>query len=451
MRDDEKSKEQLLAELRDLRAYAGELERDRGARADKADRRLQKFLSLLLELAPAPIYMRSIDGHYLLVNQAWENTFQLPRDQVIGRLPQEIMSPETARLFDQTRHRVLANRAPLECEEAVQVRGERRVFRTVKFPLSNAAGQIEAVAGISIDITDQQQAHETLLATQERLRFLLSSTPAIIYTCQPAGDFGATFISENVATQLGYEAREFLEDSRFWLDRVHPDDFPCVLAALDRLWEEGQQTAEYRFRCRDGTYRWVHDQFDLVQDDTGEALEIIGFWIDVTERKRAEQALRESEIRFRAMIEKSWDGLSLVGRDGIIRYVSPGNTRTLGYAEGELVGRHIFDLVHAEDLPVVEALFAELLQHPGTTVGNQCRVRHQDGSWRYLEGTGTNLLSVPEVQAIVVNYHDITDRKLAQEKLQEYTDQLQTLSHRLMQAHEAERRHLARELHDEIG
>ncbi|MBM4308794.1 MAG: PAS domain-containing protein, partial [Deltaproteobacteria bacterium] len=98
-------------------------------------------------------------------------------------------------------------------------------------------------------------AKETVHVAQERLKYLLTSSPGIIYSCKPSGDYGATFISENIKKQLGYEAREFLQDSRFWVDRIHPEDVPRVLSELLRLFEQDYHTHEYRFVHKDGTYR----------------------------------------------------------------------------------------------------------------------------------------------------------------------------------------------------
>ena len=92
---------------------------------------------------------------------------------------------------------------------------------------------------------------------------------------------------------FGYEPREYLEGPGFWLDRVHPDDLPRILAEFPRLFELGRHAYEYRFRRKDGTYRWVSDELCLSRDESGEPLEVVGSWSDITERKQAEVALRE--------------------------------------------------------------------------------------------------------------------------------------------------------------
>ena len=131
-----------------------------------------------------------------------------------------------------------------------------------------------------------KKAETELWKSKERLSFLLKETPAVIYTCDAEPPYGATFISENVKAQTGYDAREFIEDSRFWADHIHPDDAPLILENLPRLFEKGRYAHEYRFLCKDGTYRWMYDQMTMVRDTEGKAQEIIGSWMDITDRKR---------------------------------------------------------------------------------------------------------------------------------------------------------------------
>lgn len=160
-------------------------------------------------------------------------------------------------------------------------------------------GKIDHVSGVLFDITASRQAAEALRSIRERLQFLLSVNPAVIYSCKPHGVYVATFISDNAATQLGYDPQEFLAAPDFWLRNVHPEDAPGLISDLPRLFESGVLTHEYRFRHQDGSYRWMRDEMRLVRDPAGNPLEIVGSMIDITPRKEAEDKLRESEKNLR--------------------------------------------------------------------------------------------------------------------------------------------------------
>jgi len=132
---------------------------------------------------------------------------------------------------------------------------------------------------------------------------------------------------------------------------------------------------------------------------------------DETARKQAEESLYANATRFRALIENSTDVVALAGADGSLSYVSPSISRALGYTGQELVGQSLFDFVYPDDRPRLTARFAELTQRPADTRAGEYRALHKDGSWRWIEGVGSNLLAEPSVQAIVVNFRDITERK----------------------------------------
>jgi PAS domain S-box-containing protein len=144
-----------------------------------------------------------------------------------------------------------------------------------------------------MDITERNKSEQILQAAQNRLQFLLSVTPAVIYTCKADGDYSLTFISDNVAIQLGYEAHECLEDTYFWANHVHPDDAGAFFAKLAGLADcnASNDSYEYRFQHKDGTYRWMQDDPKLIRHEKGLSHEITGYLIDITARKTAEKAL----------------------------------------------------------------------------------------------------------------------------------------------------------------
>src|SRR5689334_21935778 len=121
-----------------------------------------------------------------------------------------------------------------------------------------------------------------------------------------------------------------------------------------------------------------------------------------------EKTLRESEQRFRALIENSRDAVALFAADGTILYGSPSTTQILGYKLEEFTGRNAFELIHPEDQPYVTQRLKMSAEQPRRHVSVYARVLHKNGQWRWLEGVFTNLLDEPGVHAIVNNYHDIT-------------------------------------------
>ncbi|CAG0928949.1 Sensor protein kinase WalK [Thermoflexales bacterium] len=145
------------------------------------------------------------------------------------------------------------------------------------------------------------------------------------------------------------------------------------------------------------------------------------------DKRQAEQSLTDNEKLFRALIEHSSDVVTLLDAAGRIVYTSPSITRILGYAVEDYVGRNSFDLVHPDDVEMERQDFLHLQQLPQATIDLAVRVRHRDNTWRNLEGTATNLLNEAGVNALVVNFRDVTDRKQAETALIESNAQFRTL------------------------
>ncbi|MFQ5931638.1 MAG: PAS domain-containing protein [Nitrospiraceae bacterium] len=145
---------------------------------------------------------------------------------------------------------------------------------------------------------------EALKAVHDRLQYLLASSPAIIYTNQASGRLSCTFVSENFQAITGYRVDEARNDPRFWVSHLDPYDAPRVLSKVYRVIARGGGAVEYRFRHRDGRYRWIHDTLKVITDEAGRPVEIVGSWTDITERKQAEEELRQSERQVRRVLEE---------------------------------------------------------------------------------------------------------------------------------------------------
>lgn len=137
----------------------------------------------------------------------------------------------------------------------------------------------------------------------------------------------------------------------------------------------------------------------------------------IIRRKNAEDALKRSEEHFKTLIENSLDMISVLNRDGMIKYASPSHERILGYKSEELTGRNAFDFVHPDDFLRVKEAFKRAIENPFTIQSAEFRFRHKDGSWRFLESVGKSLLREDSIGGVIVNSRDTTERKKMEEAL----------------------------------
>jgi PAS domain S-box-containing protein len=140
---------------------------------------------------------------------------------------------------------------------------------------------------------------------------------------------------------------------------------------------------------------------------------------DITERRRAEEALKRSEERFRALVRYASDIIVILDAEGRILYESPAVERVLGFRPEERIGTDAFSRIHPDDLGTMRSRFADLLEDPNRRLSAEYRTRDSNGNWRHFEAIGTNLLEDPVIRGIVINTRDISERRRAEQALRD--------------------------------
>jgi len=295
------------------------------------------------------------------------------------------------------------------------------------------AGDLTARARLtgSEEISRLAQAFDQMAETLEQRQTLIHELPTTIYKAAFDEIGSSLYISPQIRGLLGFSPDEWLADPQLWVKQLHPDDRERALAEMVHLPVNGQRrfASEYRLLSRSGEVVWIHDQAQVVTDAAGRPLFRQGLLQNITERQQALAALQASREHFRALIENSFDALALSAADGTLLYLSPVATRILGYPTDELIGRNGLELLHPDDLEYVQSQQPRLLEKSGNTLTTLFRYRHQDSSWRWIESTTQNLLTEPNLQALVSNFRDVTERQqqeaLASEKLNGWVNELE--------------------------
>ena len=262
---------------------------------------------------------------------------------------------------------------------------------------------------------DTVEAREPSVVCEDQYRLLFDRSPLPAYIFD-AATLRVLAVNDAAVREHGGTRADLLARS---LKEIRPaDEVARLRQCLAGPAQEGEGSPRvWRHRDKDGTVGHALVAWERIQFDGRPTA--LALFEDVTESESAEELLRASERRFRALIERSWDAIVLVGEDRRVRYFSPSVSRISGYGVEEFIGRDVFDLVHPDDLTYVTHLFVRILQWPGSTLTAQFRCRHKDGSWRWLECTTTNLLEDSAVGSLVINSHDITERKQLDEALQQ--------------------------------
>ncbi|MBT4489328.1 MAG: PAS domain S-box protein [Rhodospirillaceae bacterium] len=230
------------------------------------------------------------------------------------------------------------------------------------------------------------------------------------------------FANRAYVEMLGYDSVEELMEKVVAIDVFPPYERDRVRERLGQRLTSGGQAEPFEADMvrRDGSIVTALIMGRRIEWHGKPA--ILSTFVDVTERTQAEEALKRSEERLRALIENALDTITIVGTDGTILFESPSVERVLGYKPEELVGRKVFDFLHSDD---VQAAIEALLRAPETPARVReivLRTRHKDGSWRHLQAIGRNLSNNPSVGGIVLNSRDITERVAAETQLRSERD-----------------------------
>jgi two-component system, sensor histidine kinase and response regulator len=313
-----------------------------------------------------------------------------------------------------------------------------RVLRTLG--IAPGDGDLQAVAEIvELALHDAARQHEkkeleriaeVQASAHAHLSRLLNASPAVIYCREAANNFQPTFVSDSIATLFDVTPREYFDNPDLWKERVHPDDIPRMSDWIDRTFTDTARSIEYRYRRKDGTYRWVHDRQHILRDSKGEPIEIIGSWTDVTERKEAEEARLAARQRLDLLLNASPAVIYCRRASGDFEptFVSESVTRLFGctprqYLDNPYLWR---SRVHPEDVARINAWVDRMFDSDKRAL--EYRIQRDDGAYFWVNDEQHVVRdNNGEPIEIVGSWTDITERKEAEAAREQARQQLDLL------------------------
>ncbi len=416
---------------------AAEIQRLKSEQAlQQSEQRFRAIFNSMFQL----IGLLNPDGTVLELNQTALDFIGLEQAQVVGKPFWELPWWNRSGALQQQLRAAISQASQGEFiryqVEATGVQGKTLTLDFSLKPVLDEQGRAILLIPEGRDISDRVSAQVQLQQTTERLQYLLSSSPAIIYSAEICGPYRATFMSENVQMILGYEAREFLENPNFWRDRIHPEDRDRLFGKIPNLLSQGTLSAEYRFLHADGSYRWLDDRMRSVADETGNTRECVGYWIDITERKIAQEAFQASQRRYQTLAEASPVGIFHTDAAGNCLYVNQRWCEITGISQVESLGPGWMSTLHPEDRSRVSQECHTASEHQ-VPFKSEYRFLHPDGKITWVMGqTIAETHPNGTLKGYIGTISDISDRKLAENDLLERSERdraLFTLFQRMRQ------------------
>jgi PAS domain S-box-containing protein len=390
---------------------------------------------LLAENSPDMIYFIDSGGYLRYINEYAAVSMKARPDDLVGKHLTDLFRPDIAQHHLEGILAVIRSGKPTRREmfEALPSGG---IWLEVRLtPLVDETGEVLGVLGLSHDISDRKNAEKALvrlsrldqealdIARMGHFEFDVASQTFIF------NDQYYALIGTTVEKAGGYTVPAATFAERF----VHPDDAHLVGEKIRAGIETADPRFESSFESRiirpDGTVMWMDVWFRIEKDPAGKTARFYGVNQDITGRKRAEEALQESEMKYRMLVENSNDIIYTISADGILTFVSPSWTTLLGYPTPEVIGRSFRQFVHPGDVPAYEAFLAGVVKTRERQSGIVYQVFHADGSIRVhtsnispvLNGKGT-------VVSYIGNARDITDMKQSENAIRESSRKLNLLN-----------------------
>jgi len=394
-------------------------------RAEEALKESEEKFSKAFRSSPNSMSITTFkDGIFLEVNDSFTRDNGYTREEVIGRSSKELKI--WAKLEERDRIlKVLRKQGQVRNEE-YSARTKSGEIRTMMFSAEpiNIAGEV-CILAVTTDITKRKQAEEALKTNEERFRLIADNSTDLISRIQIVPEIRTDYISPSCLRITGYKQEEFYTDPNLGLEMIHPEDREFFQKIVDPSKKTRKKSITVRLVRKDGRIAWIEQTHTIIFNERGELVAIHLIAHEITERKQAEEALRESEERFSKAFRSSPETIAITTfKDGRFLEVNDSFSRITGYTHEEVMGQSSTDIniwANAED----RARMLQLLKKNGKVDVEEFEFRMKSGEIRtwLFSAEKINIDGEPSLISITT---DITGRKRA-EKLQQDENYVLTL------------------------
>ena len=330
-------------------------------------------------------------------------------------------------------------------------RGETIWLSTSGVPIFDEDGRFRGYRGVGRNITSRKRAEMALRQSSEKYEVLVDSVEGIVWEAD-AATFAFTFVSPQAERLLGYPARQWLEEADFWRRHTHPDDVGWTAEfCLRATAEKRNHEFEYRMVAADGRVVWLRDLVSVVVEDDN-VVKLRGIMLDVTDRRNAEQALRESEKRFRGLTALSTDFYWETDSEHRFLTMAFGSSTKSAIPDHTYIGKRRWEIPCAAPGEEGWRSYRECVENRQPIRGFRLARQQPGGEIRHYEVDGDPLF---DASGSFRGYRgvgrDVTERLSVERALRESEQRIRALLQRLTHSQEAERRRIAADLHDLVG
>jgi len=309
-------------------------------RAERALRESEERFTLFMNHLPGVAFITDPDGCLVYANEAYGRLVGRRSEELIGLKRDGLFPTEAAACFTEQDQAVRSQKRTLAFDVAIPDAIDPRDWLTSKFPICRE-GSPTLVGGVSIDITERKRAEEALRQSEVLLKQITDTLEDAVWITDWASK-RTVFASPAFEKIWGRPVRDILDKPDDWANTIHPDDRARAWQTFLNLEQEGVYDEKYRIVCPDGSTKWIHDRGFPVRSEDGQVSRVVGIAQDITDQKRAEEALRESEERYKSLVDNIDLGICQVNSDYEIVMSNAAHDRMLHKSACDFLGKKCF-------------------------------------------------------------------------------------------------------------
>ena len=388
------------------------------------------LLQALMDNIPDTIYFKDTASRFTRINRAQVSVLGITKpEEAIGKTDLDFQDPVLARNFYEEEQRLIQTGEPLinRIEFNPTPDGQPRWFSATKVPIKNEAGHVIGMVGISHDITKRTLSEQALQEAETKYRTLVENMPAVVYVDLADESRNTIYINSQVQDMLGYSPEDWMTKPDLCVDIVHPEDSERMWKELDDSEARGRFACDYRYIAKDGRVVWVRDEAVLLKNEGGGPSVWQGMMLDITAQKEAEEALRQSEERFKLLAwatkDAVWDWDLQTNQiwwgEGLQKIFHYPSTTDQSSAEWRL------DHIHPEDRAKVNRVIGQALEGGMEFWSKEYRFQRKDGTYADIMDRGYILREdTGKANRMIGAMMDITERKYMETTLLQANEQM---------------------------
>lgn len=388
-------------------------------------------LSTILQSEPECVKVVSPDGILVEMNPAGLQMIEADSpEEAVGRKVENLVNPLDLKYYQSIHNRALQGIKSSTRFRIIGLKGKERWMESTAVPLTNQSGEIISVLSVTRDISDKVISEEKLIRIKRNQEALINGTSDLIWSLDSKFRLIAAnkAFSDVMSFLLGTDAKE--------------GDSVLIMSQGEAFYEKwkgyyerglsGESFKTYERFISPITQLEEHREvfFNPIRNAENQITGLACFSKDITDLMAKRMELVASEKRYRALVENGVDVIAILSTEGKAKYVSPSITKVLGYSELEAMHMNLFDFLHPDDVPKIIKRLDEVRSIPqgNSLPSHNFRIKHQNGSWRWVESTVTNLIEDENIGGIVDNFHDVTERVFQITAIQTQNEKLKAIA-----------------------